>query len=1158
MLQLADNSRIRIAFKECGENICWEKEEVIYSLAKSTWQDTVKDLNTPLTTVKSFTDNSGIYFRFDCSANKAQFLAGEQSAQNIQKRDHIFICLSPYADNSIQYQFCADLRGVKLFQKISSASGEKTMQNVTDSWTKTETVKCSSEYVNLKFGVGGGFWFAEVFIAWDIMGLSKRPANIGLKFGRVFKTGVIYPDYDSVVWPARTPESNELSTSEALIGTESGCPEKIELEKVNFGKNSGTFVPGDSWVETPASVISLVLAGEEIISEERSDFSAGKFTFTLDRKYSDYADLFGGMKLHLEFTDKDDKVLYCCRYSIGRHTGIIKITEPYSDDSCDAGQFSSRRDQMIFETATKLPKLSRATTLKGAPSDFCLISKEDNIQINLAHYSAWQELAEIIKTRFTEEKDILPAAMLLVGQKSVTNLITMDAFFNESGKHSYHSASHELMGPLSILRYGGGTAACRAAVLARLLQEFTDSRGEIYQTRVIISGKDGGPNQVKNTYSSASQGSNLVQDPGIYSFVVVSCSNGYTLLDPSSMAFFIGENENLADLCAIINNDEIRNAGSGVMSEIYAKLNIEEIMRQPVNQLLSRGVFPELFTDEDGTDRPLDFSMHRKALNLTSGKGSLSGFTDKSGAKGLRDAEVSAEVTEYNLVFNINVTGVNPEHLNEKDREYERIHLLLDAENNNVSFHHLVIDIAGNKEFSKESYNTIQTLFKYNSSAQRLIDQNLSADNIDAAVSENETGYSVKLTIPAKSLKCEKFPAVTGFNVIIDGRNPHYEQLMLSPARFRHNFDPFSFAKLYRCGGAVTVESLDFDVPVWGESTVKAVLKNNTTEDLAVEIKVDNEYGMINKYIELPKEKVVLAAGKSSEVEFKFYINPEEKMTNGQAQKSSISFSSGGENIYKENLYFSYCTAPGVYVNYNLNPDSCSQPESGEEGFAEKKVRYICSRINVFNRVTNRDGAKSDFVIKSKDGSVEFNFMEEGVLEKMARWIEGLFDNDVDRVLGMLYLCHNPAVARHMSSGHRYNKGSGPLNLIRLNFAGGGGNCGFHSRIFAGMAARLKLGGERLVAHTTGVYGHCISAFAWRGSKVLIDADVGHFFLNEDGSDFITIDEMQAGLPMISTASSAEFGRYLVANAVSLKEAFSILIDEPYYNGIWPENAPRE
>jgi hypothetical protein len=206
-------------------------------------------------------------------------------------------------------------------------------------------------------------------------------------------------------------------------------------------------------------------------------------------------------------------------------------------------------------------------------------------------------------------------------------------------------------------------------------------------------------------------------------------------------------------------------------------------------------------------------------------------------------------------------------------------------------------------------------------------------------------------------------------------------------------------------------------------------------------------------------------------------------------------------------------------------------------------------------RLTTRDGAASDFVLRAEDGSVEFNLMQAGVLDRMGEYVAGLFDNDLDRVLGVFYLSYHPAVARHMSWGHRIMQGAGPLTVIRGNFAGGGGNCGYHARAFAGMAAHLRLGGKPLAAHTVGIWGHVVAAVGYHGGKVLLDPDVGHFLMTPDGSDLATIEEFRANPSLLTTAGPDDLARLYTFDDARVRDYPGIRDEE--FQGVWPPGAPK-
>jgi hypothetical protein len=165
------------------------------------------------------------------------------------------------------------------------------------------------------------------------------------------------------------------------------------------------------------------------------------------------------------------------------------------------------------------------------------------------------------------------------------------------------------------------------------------------------------------------------------------------------------------------------------------------------------------------------------------------------------------------------------------------------------------------------------------------------------------------------------------------------------------------------------------------------------------------------------------------------------------------------------------------------------------------------------------------------------------------------FDNDVDRVLAVYALAMMPTVGRHMSFGHRLMAGAGPLSVMRGYFSGGGGNCGYHSRLFTGMMNRMTIGGRKVMAHTIGVMGHVVTAFTWKNSKVIMDADVGHIMLTPDGSDLATIDDFRGNPDILTTAGPGEIGRYFAYEQGRVRDYPGG--DETNFPGVYPPGAPR-
>jgi hypothetical protein len=300
---------------------------------------------------------------------------------------------------------------------------------------------------------------------------------------------------------------------------------------------------------------------------------------------------------------------------------------------------------------------------------------------------------------------------------------------------------------------------------------------------------------------------------------------------------------------------------------------------------------------------------------------------------------------------------------------------------------------------------------------------------------------------------------------------------------------------------------------------------------------------------------VAVPAHGEAGIDVPFFLDPGEKMCTGGAQRLTLHVRRNDAECYAGTWEIGYCTSLSAYYRFGSETRPSPNPRPGEKDFLAKKIRYICSRLPRFERRTTRDGARSDFFLSAEDGSAEFDLMEPGVLDRMTGYVAGRFDNDLDRILGVYFLSCAPSIARHMSGGHTIMNGAGPLSVIRGNFAGGGGNCGYHSRAFAGLAAHLRIRGRPLLAHTVSVWAHVISGVGWRGSRALMDADVGHLILKPDGSDLATIEELRANPSMLSTAGEGDVARYLTFHDGHVR-ARRYIPDE-HWEGVFPPGAPK-
>lgn len=1169
----------------------------------------------PPTLVKAVAGRSALHVRFDCQLISPQFLAPPSPQSPLAEVEHALIEVWPNNDPITSFRFRADFRGTIEVTRTRACAGEKSLEAVPDAWQESQTVQ--GQWTRYH-GLEANGWRVEFVAPWKALGLKTRPPVLGFAYARIFATGLPWPKLDTAYGMSPRP-TNMLEGGEAILGPHSGYPEKLELEPPCFGLNCGRLVLGPHWPEKPACVRVAItgqrmpadsLSPSEVVSSSEYVVEPGQmsvdFLYRLDRSLSSHLQVFNPPRLVLEVMGSG-QTLYMAVLPMDRHLGIC-VDEPYGEPCPEAqiGNSGSRqssapaehfrspsapagescppsiREAWLDRIVRVLPRLRRRNTLEGAPSDFCLHTRDGSVAVNLMADDAWQALARIVENRFHTVEDRLVAAMALVGQKSVTNLILCPFFFNAQGQQTYHTAMHEWMGPLSILRYGGGPAVSRAAALARLLQHMTNpATDQPFVTRVVSLTRDGGPRQVTLKYEANTNLAPFVQHPGPVGAVAVDYRSSQTLLDPTGMAFFPAGHAQSAEgnsppqdaaaapLCPLLATLEemlagpaILAEGAGLLASIYAKLDPDELRRHRPNQLLSRGVFPEMCPNEEGPDAAFDPGHRQKIRVLAAARGgpaaTCEGFTEADGRKGRRDGFVSFRWDDRGFTVQVSVTGPDPSTFDARGRQMERVHLAIDGRHEHQTFHHFLASLDGRRDLYLEESSGIQTLFKNLSTENHVQLAEMAPLNWRADFETRPDGYEFNLQAPWEAVGVEnpgEIPPVIGMNVWIEGRAPHYEQVFLVEPRWRLPASPFSFADVYLGDPPAAVHELDLGIPAWGENTGHATLVSRSRRDFEITLQASTVGGMTPKSFECSPVRATVPAGGQIQVAFPFFVDPEEKMTSGSPQRLILNAHAGEKPFFRAVFRPTYGNTVSVYQRYGGQPGEYPNPQPGDKDFLNRKILYICARIPRFQRLTTRDGAASDFVLRAEDGCVEFNLMRPGVLDQMAEFITGRFDNNLDRMLGMFYLAYAPSVARHLSGGHRFMTGAGPLSILRGNFAGAGGNCGFHSRAFAGMVSHLCIGGRPVAAHTVGVTGHVITAVEWQGHKALMDADVGHFMLTPDGTGLATIEEFRANPGVLTTAGPGDLARYFTIDLAHVAAYPGIRDDQ--FPGVFPPGGPK-
>ncbi|MDP6506423.1 MAG: hypothetical protein QF886_22555, partial [Planctomycetota bacterium] len=457
-IMLLDRPRCRIPEGDPdSKGFDWNEVELLPEL-----KPVVCDIIPP-TEVRAVASSKALHVLFDCSVDDPAIMAPKVPNAPMTEGEHAILDIWPENDPVKRIRFLADFRGVTEASRVFTITGEPSLENVPDLWTKTKGLL--GDWSRL-YGFSSEGWWVEFCVPWSSLGLSGKPPEIGFNIGRVYITGLPFPKLDTLHWHRPVPE-RFLEYGEALIGSESGSPMRMELSEPHFGWNEGRILMGDGWPSTPGTLnvkTTGVAWDADVPAQAHSmtvhfttvpitpDSEIVEFEYFLERSVSSHVDLFSPPRLELEVL-LEERVLYSASIPIDRHLGVC-VDESYGEDGeasrllpALADGWDQTRSSWIEVISRKLPRLERRNTNQGAPSDFCLTNEDGEVAANLMADDAWESLAEIILDRFSTTEERLVGSALLIGQKSVTNLILCPMFFSEDGQHTYHSAMHEWMGP---------------------------------------------------------------------------------------------------------------------------------------------------------------------------------------------------------------------------------------------------------------------------------------------------------------------------------------------------------------------------------------------------------------------------------------------------------------------------------------------------------------------------------------------------------------------------------------------------------------------------------------------------------------------------------------------------------------------------------------
>lgn len=379
----------------------------------------------------------------------------------------------------------------------------------------------------------------------------------------------------------------------------------------------------------------------------------------------------------------------------------------------------------------------------------------------------------------------------------------------------------------------------------------------------------------------------------------------------------------------------------------------------------------------------------------------------------------------------------------------------------------------------------------------------------DCKVVVDETYWLAAWRIPWSSLDVNPAEAtVLGLNAVRGRtvREWNYYHLSFGP-QFGGNYNAGDFADLYMGSSSIALDEVDFGRPVLDENRMTASIRNTTGEELSLTCRARVVVDRSGQVVSDQSADLALPPDGRGQVELGYTLDWREDRR--QTLTLTIARADDGRVLLTGPYFFAYNQDIPAEQRYRFD-DPQDDPASGDEDFIVKKRYYLLSRIPHFSRATTRDGAPSDFTLRSDCGKYEFDLMQPGALKKIATMIEDIFTDPKDRLAAATLLAHQKAFSMHLSPHVALHGQITPLSALRLN----AGHCYSRALVWLGIARNISAGDGR------GPYGdraHCILVLhhvmgcidVGHDDRWMFDPTPGSFFYAWDNTRFATEKELE-------------------------------------------------
>ncbi len=350
-------------------------------------------------------------------------------------------------------------------------------------------------------------------------------------------------------------------------------------------------------------------------------------------------------------------------------------------------------------------------------------------------------------------------------------------------------------------------------------------------------------------------------------------------------------------------------------------------------------------------------------------------------------------------------------------------------------------------------------------------------------------------------------PAVIGMNLMRYRGRP--QDTHMSWARLAGRQLPVAtdFGDCYLGDPAVIMPAVDFGAPVFDHNTAKVKLD---APGGAVKVKVSAKVvgtDPTDEAEEVMSDEAVEAevpAGGSADVEIPYFLNWHERSP--QKMTLEVADAASGKALFRTCYRLARSADIGVNNRFDF-PEPPENPGPDADDFVTKKRNWLNWKTGEFHRKTTAQGAPSDFCLERADGKVLFNLMEAGICRKMAQYIEGLFDTDIDRMCACVLMLHQKVFAMHCGPLTSMHTDMSSESALRLN----GGHCYSRALSCAGVMREVCYAGTDRKYDSTIMFnlGHVVVVVrADDGERYIFDPSFGSFYYAHDNKSLATEQEL--------------------------------------------------